>query len=160
MRAPTIYTTPVLPEWIDYNGHLRDSYYVVALSLASDGFLDRIGVDEAYRKRTACTIYTLELHIHYLHEVKIGQTLDVRARVLVHDAKRVHLALDCYVQGREEAVALSDMMLLHVQQGEKPGSAPFPPEVKAKIEQLQAETVGLPPPGPGSRAIALPPPRR
>jgi acyl-CoA thioester hydrolase len=160
VAAPIIYTSPVLPEWIDYNGHLRDSYYVVALSLASDSFLDRIGVDEAYRKRTACTIYTLELHIHYLHEVKFGQTLEVRARVLGHDAKRVHLALDCYVAGRAEPVALSDMMLLHVQQGEKPGSAPFPPAVLAAIAQIEAETASLPPRALGSRAIALPPPRK
>jgi len=50
-------------EWIDYNGHLRDAYYVLIVSQATDALMDRIGLDEAYRRRTQCTLYTVELHI-------------------------------------------------------------------------------------------------
>ena len=59
-----------MPEWIDYNGHLRDAYYVLVLSYAVDDVMDHLGLDAAYRERTHCTLYTLELHMHYLHEVK------------------------------------------------------------------------------------------
>ncbi len=44
-----IYATAVLPEWIDYNGHLRDAYYALIVSLATDALMDRIGLDAAYR---------------------------------------------------------------------------------------------------------------
>ena len=37
-RAPTI-----LPEWIDYNGHLRDAYYGLVLSHAIDELMDHLG---------------------------------------------------------------------------------------------------------------------
>jgi acyl-CoA thioester hydrolase len=52
MAGTTIYRTAVLPEWIDYNGHLRDAYYALALSLATDALMDRIGLDAGYRART------------------------------------------------------------------------------------------------------------
>src|SRR5207253_7398090 len=69
-----IYQTAILPEWIDYNGHLRDAYYVLIVSLACDALMDRLRMDAAYRQRTLCTLYTLEMHIHYLHEVKVTDT--------------------------------------------------------------------------------------
>jgi len=40
-----VYATAVLPEWIDYNGHLRDAYYALIVSLATDALMDRIGLD-------------------------------------------------------------------------------------------------------------------
>ena len=52
------------PDWIDYNGHLRDAYYVVVLSDATDALMDHLGLDAAYRARTRCTLYTLEMHLH------------------------------------------------------------------------------------------------
>jgi acyl-CoA thioester hydrolase len=66
MSSTPVYRTAVMPEWIDYNGHLRDAYYSLIVSLACDAFMDRIGLDEAYRARTRCTLYTLEMHMHFL----------------------------------------------------------------------------------------------
>ena len=40
MQAPKIYSTAVDPAWIDYNGHLRDGYYGVIMSLACDALMD------------------------------------------------------------------------------------------------------------------------
>ena len=39
--------------------------------------MDQLGLDAAYRERTHCTLYTLELHMHYLHEVKATDELRV-----------------------------------------------------------------------------------
>src|SRR5205085_8244939 len=41
-----IYETAILPEWIDYNGHLRDAYYTLIVSLASDALMDRLRSEE------------------------------------------------------------------------------------------------------------------
>src|SRR5437763_6697536 len=76
-----IYETAILPEWIDYNGHLRDAHYTLIVSLASDALMDRLHLDAAYRKRTSCTLYTVEMHIHYLDEVKATDTALVGVRI-------------------------------------------------------------------------------
>ena len=42
----------------------------MALSFAVDEVMDHLGLDAALSGTHACTLYTLELHIHYLHEIK------------------------------------------------------------------------------------------
>jgi acyl-CoA thioester hydrolase len=123
--------------WIDYNGHLRDAYYVVALSLAIDGVMDHLGLDAGYRERTHCTLYTLELHVHYLQEIKGTDELCVSSSVLDYDSKRIHAACDFLCPRLSGPAAAADVMLMHVHQGDKPASAPFPPEITARLEALK-----------------------
>lgn len=122
---------------MDYNGHLRDAYYVVALSLAVDEVMDHLGLDAGYRERTRCTLFTLELHIHYLHEIKAADELEVVTSVLDYDAKRIHAACDFLCPRIEGPAASADLMLMHVHQGEKPASAAFPPDIAARLESLK-----------------------
>ena len=82
---PITYRTAVLPAWVDYNGHLRDAYYLLICSFATDGLMDLIGLDEAGRVRSGHTLYTLECHLNYLAEVKLGVELQVRTQLLGHD---------------------------------------------------------------------------
>ena len=155
MKALKIYSTAIAPEWIDYNGHLRDAYYGLILSYACDALMDHVGLDESYRQSTSCTLYTLEQHMHFLHEVMQSDQLDVRVRVLAADRKRLHAAFDFYCERYPDAVALGEMMLLHVRQKPNPASAPFPPAIMAAIESLVASTSGAETPGPPSRRIEL-----
>jgi len=151
-----IYSSAIRPEWIDYNGHLRDAYYAVIASEATDALMDRLGLDAAYRARTAGTLYTLEMHIHFLREVKQTDTVEVGVRILGFDHKRIHAAFEITRAGTAEAAATVEMMLLHVrQEGERAASAPFPPEVSANLAQLAAAGAALPPGGPGSRRMEL-----
>ena len=156
MAGIPIYQTPILPEWIDYNAHLRDAYYVLIVSQASDSLMDRIGLDEAYRRRTQCTLYTVELHIQYLHEVRQTDTALVTMRILGADAKRIHAAFELASAGSTAVAAVAEVMLLHVcQQPQAVTTTAFPPEVSAAIAQLQAAGAGLAPATPGSRRLEL-----
>lgn len=156
MAGVRIYETAILPEWIDYNGHLRDAYYTLIVSLASDALMDRLHMDAAYRERTSCTLYTVEMHIHYLNEVKATDTAVVSVRIAGADHKRIHAAFEIACAGHANAAAVAEVMLLHVcQQGETAASTPFPPEVLEAIAQLKAETAGLPAAGPESRRMQL-----
>jgi acyl-CoA thioester hydrolase len=161
VAAVPIYQTPILAQWIDYNGHLRDAYYTLIVSLATDALMERIGLDAAYRGRSGCTLYTLEMHLHFLREIKQHDTALVQLRVLGVDHKRIHAAFDILRQGESAVAASAELMLLHVRQdGAQVGSAPFPPEVSAALAALQAASADVADPTPGSRRIALPAQRR
>jgi len=155
VKALKIYSTAIAPEWIDYNGHLRDAYYGLILSYACDALMDQVGLDAAYRRSTACTLYTLEQHMHFLHEVMQADQLDVLVRVLASDRKRIHAAFDFYCARYTDPVALGEMMLLHVRQDPAPASVPFPPPIMSAIQALVASTGAAEPPGPPSRRIEL-----
>ena len=154
-RAAPIYRTAVLPEWIDYNGHMRDAYYVLVLSFATDALMDRVGLDADYRARTRCTLYSLEMHMHWLQEVKDRDTIEVDAHVLASNTKSLHVGLDIRVVGRPDPVATAEFMFLHVRQGQTPGPAAFPPHVEEALESLKSAAGYLQRVGPGSRAMAL-----
>ena len=144
----------MLPEWIDYNGHVRDAYYGLIASSACDALMDRIGVDAAYRERTRCTLYTLEMHVHYLSEVKQSERLAAEVTILGSDAKRLHAGFTLRRAPAGKVAATVEFMLLHVRQGENPGSEPFPSEVAAAIAALAAAGPAGDF-GPGSRALSL-----
>src|ERR1700744_2442942 len=154
MSGVDVFQTGIAPEWIDYNGHLRDAYYSLIVSLACDALMDRIGLDEAYRTRTRCTLYTLETHLHFLHEVKQTDTVEVSVCILGVDRKRIHAAFDMWCGRYADPVSTAEMMLLHVHQGEEPKSEAFPPEVTEALAKVtSASAVGAE--IPGSRRMDL-----
>ncbi|WP_175971587.1 thioesterase family protein [Burkholderia sp. BCC0322] len=155
----TIYRDAVRPEWVDYNGHLRDAFYLLIFSFATDALLDRIGLDDAARRERGRSVYTLEAHVNYLHEIKEGTQVRVDARVLAHDAKRLHLYLELFAAGHDDAVAASEQMLLHVDTRDGAKSAPFDDDVAARVAELHALQRDGAAPAYAGRVIALPPRR-
>ena len=154
MTSLTRYRARIQPEWIDYNGHLRDAYYGLVLSYAIDDVMDQLGLDAHYRERTRCTLYTLELHMRYLEEVKESDPLEVETSILDADAKRIHAGCR-FTRGSSETVARGEVMLLHVHQGDPPASARLPPDIERTLATLQLSVEASAAWGPKSDKIQL-----
>jgi len=152
------YRSEVLPEWVDYNGHLRDGFYLVVFSYGVDGFMDQIGLDAAGRKTLGHSLFTLEAHLNFLHEVKLGSRLEVRTQVLGLDGKRVHLGLGLYVEGQDKLLSFCEQMQLNVDMA-GPTATPFAPSVAALLQPLALVHAGLEKPKFAGRVIALPQPK-
>ncbi|WNC93739.1 thioesterase family protein [Paraburkholderia sp. FT54] len=158
MPQPTAlpsYRDTVRAEWVDYNGHLRDAFYMLIFSFATDALIDLIGLPDAVRKERRRSIYTLEAHINYLHEIKEGAQVRVDMRVLGHDAKRLHLYLEMFADDGDEPVAAGEQMLLHVDT-RGPRAAAFEPDVAAHLRALAEAHAALPPAAFAGRVIGLP----
>ena len=150
-----VYRATIEPAWIDFNGHVRDAYYALVASYAVDDVMDQLGLDAAYRERTHCTLYTLEEHLHYLHEVKSSDDLTVSTLILDFDSKRIHVGCRFISSRVSEPVATAEMMLLHVHQGDKPTAASFPDEISARLEALKVPPASRAAFVPSSRTIEL-----
>lgn len=152
---PVTYKTAVQPDWVDYNGHLRDAYYLLICSFATDGLMDLIGLDEAGRARTGHTLYTLECHLNFLAEVKLSVEVQVRTQLLGHDRKRLHIhhLLERCDDG--QIVAESEQMLMNIDTlaGR---SVPFDTHVDVRVGKLAATQIDLPPSTHVGRTIGLP----
>lgn len=145
----------VLPDWVDYNGHMSEAYYVLVFGHSTDAFLDHIGLGEAERRRTATSLYTLESHTHFLREVPGEAALETTTQLVGHDTKRARIYHEMFIAGQEAPVAATELMLLHVDMT-GPRAAPFPPALLARLEAVAAAQTGLPPPRHGSRPLLLP----
>jgi acyl-CoA thioester hydrolase len=150
-----IYRTRVLPDWIDYNGHMRDAYYVLVVSYAADALMDYLGMDANYRQRTHRTLYSVEMHVHYLHELKESDLLDVTVRIIGADAKRIHAEFFLNCARHSEPAASIEVMLLHVEQAENVATVAFPADIAGAIETLEVATAGVAAARRGSRKMEL-----
>ena len=155
MPALTTYTTQVLPDWVDYNGHLRDAFYLLIFSYATDALMDTLGLDSDNREASGHSLFTLELHLNYLHEVKRGADVEVQTQLIAHDAKRLHLYHSLHLVGDEKALAGNEQMLLHVDLA-GPHSAPFTEATLARLATISSAQAELPRPALLGRVIGLP----
>jgi acyl-CoA thioester hydrolase len=150
----TSYRSTVPPEWIDYNGHMMDGYYAIAFSAATDALMDALGLDAAYRVATRCTIYTAEMHIVYLRELKEGAPLRFATQLLGHDAKRIHAFHSLYHETDDYLAATCELMLLHVDQAQGRVAA-MPETIGARVAKMAREQAGLARPTQAGRVMGL-----
>lgn len=135
------YKTEVRQEWIDYNGHLNDAGYAVVLSEANEVLLAELGLSEDYRARTGRAMYTVESHIRYLAECRLGDRLDAASLLVSADVKkiRVHTALS---RSDGTAVATGEHLYLHVDDAVGRVTA-MPPDRWEAVEALRAAHAAL-----------------
>ncbi|WP_430788498.1 thioesterase family protein [Virgibacillus flavescens] len=128
----------VLPEWVDYNGHMNDAEYARVFSEATDAFMAYIGLNQQTITKLGYTIFTLETHICYLKEAHDGEQLTIESQLLDVDEKRIHQFFTMKnVEG--EQVATMEQMLMGIDQSSgRPG--PFPKPIETIIQLIyQAE---------------------
>lgn len=140
----------ILPEWIDFNGHLNMAYYAVLFDVGCNHGFRALGFGDAYRKSHGFTTMTADFRIRYLRELHLGDKVRCSFRVVKVGTKAFHycqelLHSDGWVAATAETVNLHvDMKARKV--------APYTAERKEALESMLAdhafypvpEWVGLP----------------
>jgi len=144
----------VLPEWIDYNGHMNVAYYVLAFDKALDRFCDSIDIGADYVRRTNQSIFTLEMHVHYVQEVIEGDPLRFSFQLLDADEKRFHYFMRMYHGENDYLAATCEQIALHVDLGSRK-TTPFPAEPFGRLTALLQDHVRLPRPAQAGSVIAI-----
>ena len=132
-----VHTKEVLPEWLDHNGHMNDSFYTYVAGYGFDAVLEQWGLDDAYRERTHCTTYSLETRTWYLAEAMLGDPIDVHVQIIDADEKRVHVFVLMSNPGTGDPYALSEGIYAHIDQDAGPRTAPFPDEIREPLFALR-----------------------
>jgi acyl-CoA thioester hydrolase len=141
-------------EWIDYNGHMNVAYYVLAFDHATDVWFEHLELGEAYRKRTGCSIFALELHVLYMAELREGDPLRITTQLLGHDDKRLHFFHRMYHAESGTLSASLEIMGLNVEMAARK-ARPFPADARPRIEAVAAAHAALPRPPEAGRTIGL-----
>ena len=138
----------VRPEWIDYNGHLSEGYYVVVFGFATDAVMPRFGMTPDYLVETGTSLYSVEAHVRYLDQVAGSDALDVRSRVIGVGTKTLHVWHELWVDGRLRAT--EEVLGVHVDLASG-RATPLPAEVAAAAGRLRVE-----PPSDAGRSVRRP----
>jgi acyl-CoA thioester hydrolase len=148
-----VHATSVVPDWVDYNGHLSEWAYLLIFGDNADALFRFIGIDEAYRA-SGRSLYTAETHLRHLREVKVGQELVLTLTILGHDAKRLHVLHEMRVDGIGR-VATAEQLLLHVNTAVG-RVAPFSTEIADRLQQIAAAHAPLGIPDYAGRCLRIP----
>ena len=82
----------VLPEWIDYNGHMNVAYYTLAFDKALDFFFeDVLGIGPSFVEKNKEGPFALKASYNYFSELLEEEIFFVDISILDFDSKRVHL---------------------------------------------------------------------
>ncbi len=134
--ALTCYRTTVRHEWVDYNGHMNDAAFAGVFSEATDALLEWLGLGAGSRAEHSYTVFTLETHIRYLAQAYEAQPLAVDARLVDHDAKRLHVLMTLREANEGTALATGELMLMGIDTTtERP--APFPDAIAERVDELR-----------------------
>ena len=144
----------VLPEWIDYNGHMNVAYYVLAFDHGVDEFMRQMGITPEYLETEKCSTFTLEMHINYLQELHLDDPIRLTCQMLDADSKRVHYFLRMFHAEAGYLAATSEQMMIHVSL-ESRRTSPFLPKVSGVIDQIMAAHKPLPMPDQAGQKIGI-----
>ena len=131
-----VHREPVLDEWIDYNGHLSEPYYVLVLGHATDAVMDEVGIDATFRAAEDASLFTVEAHVRYLDQVGPGLELETRSEVIGATDKLLWIWHELYAEGRLRATEEILGVYVDTATGR---SAPFPETVRTRIEELRVD---------------------
>lgn len=146
IAAPlSLYRPVVLPAWVDYNGHMSESCYLLVFGDNSDAYFRMIGIDESYRDEGGHSFYTVETHIHNVQEVAEGEPLRLTLQLLDADDKRMHIFHAMYHGTSGDLLATAEQMLVHVDMAQG-RAAPMPADLRARVQAVAAAHASLPVP--------------
>lgn len=132
---PLVYQTIIPESYRDIMGHMNVRWYVSLFDEAGYPLFDLFGITQAYYQDQQNGTFDLEHHIRYLAEVLIGDSVQIRARVIGHSPKRVHYMLFMVNQTRQVVSATSEIVNTHTNLQTR-RTSPYPPEISAKISAL------------------------
>ena len=151
-----LHSERVRRDWIDYNGHMHEAYYVLVFANATDALYDHLGMGAHYREKHKASIYTLESHTNFLREVGVRVPLRVTTQVLGVDDRRMHVFHAMYSGETRDLLATTEVMLLHVDTGgAEVRASPFPRAVAERLEGVMEEHSQIARPEQTGRVISL-----
>ena len=143
------------PQWIDYNGHLNMAYYNVMFDRAVDELWLKLGIGPGYLKERNGSTFTAECHVRYLREIHLGDPVVVTILLVAADEKRMHTFEELRHATEGWLSATSENMTIHIDMNTRK-TAPFPPDIRSRIEVLaDVHKAAIRPEGIG-RKVAMP----
>lgn len=144
----------VQPAWIDYNNHMNMGYYVVVFDIATDGFFKYLHLTREFKQEHNVTTFSLEAHVTYNREVKLGDPLIFKSRLLNYDAKRIHFFHEMYHGTEGYLAATNELISIHISL-ETRRSAPIADVIQQRLAAILKAHNKLPRPPQVGRVIGV-----
>jgi acyl-CoA thioester hydrolase len=139
---PAYVRQPVPSAFEDANGHLNVRHYTGIASEGLDDSLVSLGIPKDWpAKGHAC--FAAEHHLTYLAELRTGDRMSARVRLLGRSARAAHALVYLLDDSHEKLSFVMEEIFLHIDM-ETRRTAPWPDDVAAALDRRVAEDAALP----------------
>jgi acyl-CoA thioester hydrolase len=129
-----LYHSEIIPsEYLDVMGHMNVRWYMALFDKSIWNFFVSHGMDEAYFQKHHLGVFALKHVIHYFAEVKVGETVELRARLLGRSDKRFHFMIFMINKTTGRLAATLEALGTHADLKLRK-AAPILPEVAEKFD--------------------------
>jgi acyl-CoA thioester hydrolase len=99
--------------------------------------------------------FTAECHVRYLREIHLGDPVQISILLVAADEKRLHTFEELRHATEGWLSATSENMTIHIDMASR-RTAPFPPDIRAHIQEIVDAHAAIPRPEGLGRNVAMP----
>jgi acyl-CoA thioester hydrolase len=154
LTLPVTQRTVILEDYIDLMGHMNVMWYTHLFTKATGVLFQQVGLNREYFHTQQAGTFALQQLFTYLVELREGEEMTIRTRVLGRSAKKLHV-LHVMTKGAPEIpAALCEFLCAHIDMRVR-RTSPFPPHIAGAIDRLAAEHAVLGWPAPVCGAMTV-----
>lgn len=127
----------------DHMGHMNVIYYTAKFDQASWPFLASIGFTARHMKENGVGVGAVRYDIRYFHEMRTGETLTVRTRLLEVRDKVIRFRHEMTADLTGDLAATAEITSVHMDTTKRK-SCPYAPEILEKAHALMVEQASVP----------------
>jgi acyl-CoA thioester hydrolase len=140
---PFTFAAEIPESYLDEMGHMNVMWYTHLFSGATEGLFKLVGLNAAYMEANQAGTFALQQHTRFLREVRVGQRVTLRTRMLGRTSKRFHFIHFMVNEDMRVLAATGESVGAHVDLRVRRMS-PMPAAIAAAFDRLIEEHSALP----------------
>lgn len=141
-QLPLLHRATIPPEYLDAMQHMNVRWYMALFDEGAWRFFASFGMNAEYYRTRQAGGFALKHFVQYFAEVRLGETVAIRGRVLGRTAKRVHFMLFMVNETTDRLAATLEALGSHADMRVR-RTAPYPEDLAARLDALIAEQAAL-----------------
>ena len=147
------YSETIPREW-SVGGHIDASRFLLLFDHATDAFRERLGIGRAYGESCSRAVFVAEAHLTYAKEVRPGNAVRIRTRLLAAAPRKLHVFHELRRNGDVGVAANAELLLVHVDRSDGRAVA-LPADILERMQANVALHAAQPLPVQVGRAIRM-----
>jgi acyl-CoA thioester hydrolase len=139
---PITHEATIPESYLDMMGHMNVMWYTHLFGCATVGLFKLVGMDRDYFQSNQMGSFALAQHFSYRKEVRVGERVVLRSRMLGRSEKKFHVMHFMVKQEGQVLAATGEFLGAHIDMRVR-RTAPFLPQVAAPIDRMVAEHAAL-----------------
>src|SRR5687767_8820113 len=107
---PVTHQATIPESYLDLMGHMNVMWYTYLFGQATVGLFKLMGIDRDYYENQRAGSFALAQYFNYLKEVRVGEQVTLRSRLLARSEKRFH-SIHFMTKGDDQILAATGEFL-------------------------------------------------